>query len=62
MDPFIVTKNKSSTLCVNPFMKDSTKGISTLGQMMSYVTSHLGSQFQTHAFFILIVHNYARII
>ena len=62
MDPFIVTKNKSSTLCINPFVKDSTEGISTLGQMTSYVTSHLGSQFRTHTFFILIVHNYARII
>ncbi|KAN0123635.1 Protein kinase-like domain containing protein, partial [Russula decolorans] len=66
MDPFIVPKSKPSTLpttlCTNPFVKDSTKAISTLGQMMSYVTSHLGSQFWTHAFFVLIVHNYARII
>ena len=64
MDPFIVpdSKSKSSTLCVNPFVKDSTEGISTLGQMTSYVTSHLGSQFRTHTFFILIVHDYARII
>ena len=62
MDPFIVPKSKSSALCLNPFVKDSAEGISTLGQMTSYVTSHLGSQFRTHAFFILIVHNYARII
>jgi serine/threonine protein kinase len=61
-----VPKSKSSTLpttlCTNPFVKDSTEAISTLGQMTSYVTSHLGSQFRTHVFFILIVHNYARII
>ncbi|KAN0105673.1 hypothetical protein V8E52_010792, partial [Russula decolorans] len=66
MDPFIVPKSKPSTLpttlCTNPFVKDSTEAISTLGQMTSYVTSHLGSQFRTHAFFVLIVHNYARII
>jgi hypothetical protein len=66
MDPFIVPKSKPSTLpttlCTNPFVKDSTEAISTLGQMTSYVTSHLGSQFRTHAFFVLIVHNYTRII
>ncbi|KAF8500968.1 kinase-like domain-containing protein [Russula emetica] len=62
MDPFIVPKSKSCTPCINPFVKDSTKGISTLGQMTSYVTSHLGSQFWTHAFFVLIVHDYTRII
>jgi hypothetical protein len=66
MDPFIVPKSKPSTLpttlCTNPFVKDSTEAISTLGQMTSYVTSHLGSQFRTHTFFVLIVHNYARII
>ncbi|KAN0115794.1 hypothetical protein V8E52_006606, partial [Russula decolorans] len=49
MDPFIVPKSKPSTLpttlCTNPFVKDSTEAISTLGQMTSYVTSHLGSQF-----------------
>jgi hypothetical protein len=59
MDPFIVPKSKS---CINPFVKDSTEGLSTLDQMTSYVTSHLGSQFRTHAFFVLIVHDYARII
>lgn len=62
MDPFIIPKSNSSSLRINPFVKDSTDGISTLGQMTSYVTSHLGSQFRTHAFFVLIVHNYARII
>jgi serine/threonine protein kinase len=62
MDPFIVPKSKSSTLRTNPFVKDSTDGISALGQITSYVTSHLSSQFRTHAFFVLIVHNYARII
>jgi len=62
MDPFIVLKSKACSLCINPFVKDSTEGISTLGRMTSYVTSHLGSQFRTHVFFVLIVHNYARII
>lgn len=62
MDPFIGSKGKSSTLRTNPFVKDSTDGIAALGQITSYVTSHLGSQFRTHAFFVLIVNNYARII
>ena len=62
MDPFIGLMCISSTLCINPFMKDSKEGLNTLGQITCYVTSHLGSQFQTHAFFVLIVHNYVRII
>jgi hypothetical protein len=62
MDPFIILKSKMSTLWTNPFVKDSVKEISTLGQITSYVTLHLGLQFWTHMFFILIIHNYARII
>jgi hypothetical protein len=62
MDPFVVSKSKSSTLCDNPFVKDSADSFRTLGQITSYATSHLSSQFRTHAFSILIVHNYARII
>jgi hypothetical protein len=63
MDPFIAPRNKStSTLRINPFLKDSNDAISTLGQMTSYVASHLSAQFRTHAFFVLIVHDYARII
>jgi len=63
MDPFIALKNKNTrTLHINPFVKESTKAISNLGQMMSYVTLHLSSQFWTHMFFILIVHDYTRII
>jgi hypothetical protein len=62
MDPFVVLKNKSSTLKTNSFVKDSTEGISNLGQITSYATSHLGAQFRTHVFLVLIVHNYARII
>ena len=62
MDPFIGPKHTQSTLYVNPFVRDSKEGLDTLGQITGYTTSHLGSQFRTHTFFILIVHNYARII
>ncbi|KAF8489665.1 hypothetical protein F5888DRAFT_1870140 [Russula emetica] len=57
MDPFIGLKRKPSALRINPFVKDSKEGLDTLGQITNYVTSHLGSQFWTHMFFVLIVHN-----
>ena len=62
MDPFVVQKGKTSTQLKNPFVKDSAEAYSSLGQITSYVTSHLSAQFRTHAFLVLVVHNYARIM
>ncbi|KAG2337172.1 hypothetical protein BDR05DRAFT_843162, partial [Suillus weaverae] len=44
------------------FICETEKGMDTLGQITSYTAAQLGTQFRTHAFSVLIVHDRARII
>ncbi|KAG2113385.1 hypothetical protein DEU56DRAFT_761947 [Suillus clintonianus] len=48
----------SKSSCVNPTMK----GMDTLGQITSYAAAQLGAQYRTHAFSVLIIRDFARII
>ncbi|KAG2355560.1 hypothetical protein BDR07DRAFT_1302995, partial [Suillus spraguei] len=47
---------------VDSVVSQMEKGMDTLGQRMSHTAAQLGSQFHTHAFSVLIVHDCARII
>ncbi|KAG1905190.1 uncharacterized protein F5891DRAFT_943966 [Suillus fuscotomentosus] len=59
--------NIHDAFCKNPGVNQSVvsqtdKGFDTLGQITSYAVAQLGTQYRTHAFSVLIIHNRARII
>lgn len=47
---------------IKSVISHTEKGMDTLGQITSYAAAQLGTQFRTHAFSVLIVCDYARII
>ena len=49
-DPKVDTKN--------PLMAHNSKGSDMAGQVIAYTAMLLGTQYQTHAFFILIIKDY----
>ena len=53
-DPKVDTKN--------PLMAHNSKGSNTAGQVITYTAMLLGTQYWTHAFSILIIKDYARLI
>ncbi|KAI9431449.1 hypothetical protein BJY52DRAFT_1232129, partial [Lactarius psammicola] len=46
----------------NRLMNQSTKGVSTAGQITTYAALQLDSQYHTHVFSVLVVGDYARLI
>jgi hypothetical protein len=46
----------------NPLMAYDSKGSNTAGQVIAYAAMLLGTQYRTHAFSILIIKNYVRLI
>ncbi|KAG1894227.1 uncharacterized protein F5891DRAFT_1195511 [Suillus fuscotomentosus] len=47
---------------VDSIVSKMNRGMDTLGQITSYAAAQLGTQFRTHTFSLLIVHDHARII
>jgi hypothetical protein len=63
-DPFRHELDSSANAdpTINPFMETDPKGCETAGQIIVYATLLLGAQYRTHAFSVLIIKDYARLI
>ena len=64
-DPFVVKPVSSSDFdssIENPFMSATTSGRIAAGQITAYATSIMSAQYHTHAFLILIMKPFARLI
>ncbi|KAI9442014.1 hypothetical protein BJY52DRAFT_1229263 [Lactarius psammicola] len=65
-DIYIEFKNKAEEDAFltgsNRLMNQSTKGVSTAGQITTYAALQLDSQYRTHVFSVLVVGDYARLI
>jgi hypothetical protein len=63
-DPFenvhdVITRDQ---VTIKSIFHETTRGTDTLGQITSYAAAHLGSQFRTHVYSVLIVKDQARIL